>query len=461
MLKSLTNSRYTFFWLLFHVVLGVASTFSNIPVIAWFYIVLIGSIYWLIRERGNTFNWLLFILIYLTSFEVITRMASASPFIPYELGKYLVFISTFIGIVFGFRKGTQGWFMLILLLPALLVDESDGTNYKDIIFNIMGPINVALAIIFFRKQELSRKDFISFLKLMFFPIVSVLAYIFIKTPNFDNIDFALGSNFKTSGGFGANQISTVLGLGAFLAFLSWRRHWNLTGFRWLDFVFLVIFSFRGLLTFSRGGIIGGFLGIIVLLAFETPKGYPNRFSGNVIRVFKIIPVLLLVFITFRVADNITGGQLLLRYKGETRGTISGKKQKDINTLTANRYDILMDDIALWSEHPVLGVGVGASSYLREKTRGLLAHVELSRLISEHGILGIIYFIILLYSGFKIFVKSKRDEYNPILLALFIIALFTTFHAATRTYLSPLLIGISMLTILPGDEDIEEANPSEQ
>ncbi len=35
----------------------------------------------------------------------------------------------------------------------------------------------------------------------------------------------------------------------------------------------------------------------------------------------------------------------------------------------------------------------------------------------------------------------------ILLALFVLALYTTFHAATRTYFTPLFIGLSMITIL--------------
>jgi hypothetical protein len=446
MLKSLTDSRFSLFWVLFHFALGIASTISPVPVIAWFYTALVAAVYKLIRERGNTFKWLLFILIYLTSFELITRMAYTSPIIPYELGKYMVFIVLFIGIVFGFRKGFSGWAMVILLLPALLVDESGSVTFRNIVFNLLGPINVALAIVFFKSQVLTKDDFIGSLKLMLFPLISVLAYILIKTPKFENVEFGLGSNFETSGGFGGNQISTVLGMGAFLAFLFWRNRWKFSGYRWLDLILLIVFSFRGLLTFSRGGMLGGFLGILIVLAFEAPSGHKDRLSGNIVKLLKIIPVLLVVFITFRVADNITGGQLLLRYKGETRGTLSGRKEKNLNVITSNRFDIFIDDLKLWKQHPVLGVGVGASSHLRENTSGFLAHVELSRLISEHGILGIIYFVLLLAAGYRVFKQSRKGELNPVLLALFIIALFTTFHAATRTYVSPLLIGISMLTI---------------
>jgi len=373
-------------------------------------------------------------------------MAYTSPYVPYETGKYILFVFLIIGIILGYRRGNAGWLMLFLLLPSLFIDESGETNYQNIIFNLLGPINVALAIIFFKKQTLSKENFISFLKLMLFPLISVLAYVLIKNPKLDTVDFSLSSTVDTSGGFGGNQISTGLGLGAFLAFLFWRKRWTFSGYRWLDLILVIAFSFQGLLTFSRGGMFGGFLGILIILAFEQHRDARDWASGLIIKLVKIVPVVLLLFFTFSVADDITGGTLLLRYKGETRGTISGRREKDINIITTNRYDIFIDDLKLWQKYPVLGVGPGASSQMRESTRGFLAHVELSRLISEHGILGIIYFIMLLSIGFGVFKQIKRGELNAVLFAFFIIALFTTFHAATRTYVSPLLFGISMLGI---------------
>jgi len=456
MLNSLTDKRFSLFWIAFHIVLGIVSTLSPIPVIAWFYVVLVFSIFRLIKDKEDTFIWIVFILVYLSSFELLARISLASPYIPYELGKYLVLAFLFIGILLGFRKGLTGFVLLILLLPALLVNEADVTDYKNIIFNILGPVNVALSIAFFKKQSLSRENFISFLKLLLFPTVSVLAYIMIKAPNLDEIKFGLEANAETAGGFGSNQVSTALGLGTFLIFIFWRKKWYFSGYRWLDLLFLIAFSFRGLLTFSRGGMLGGFLGIMIILAFEPYGRSGPIISQNITRILKIIPLILVLLITFRVADEITGGKLMLRYKGETKGTLSGRKEKTINVITSNRYDIFMDDLNLWKEHPVLGVGVAGSSLLRENTRGFLAHVELSRLISEHGILGILYFIILLFSGYDVFRRRYIHDLNPILLAFFIIAVFTTFHAATRTYISPLLIGLSMITIIPDTDDDEIA-----
>jgi hypothetical protein len=48
---------------------------------------------------------------------------------------------------------------------------------------------------------------------------------------------------------------------------------------------------------------------------------------------------------------------------------------------------MMDDIKIWKEHFVLGVGPGIGKWLRDKT-GTAAHTEYSRLLSEHGLCGI-------------------------------------------------------------------------
>ena len=52
-------------------------------------------------------------------------------------------------------------------------------------------------------------------------------------------------------------------------------------------------------------------------------------------------------------------------------------------------------------------------------------------------------------------RQKGMRYGAILLSFYIIALFTTFHAAMRTYVSPLLFGLSMLTIVDeGHDELE-------
>jgi hypothetical protein len=43
------------------------------------------------------------------------------------------------------------------------------------------------------------------------------------------------------------------------------------------------------------------------------------------------------------------------------------------------------------------------------------------------------------------------KYQGLLFAFFVLGLYTSFHAATRTYVTPLLIGLSMLNFKEGFE----------
>jgi hypothetical protein len=447
MLKYLTGERNRLIWVVFHAILGTLSILTPWFLIGWFYLVLFTSASALLKRTEDHFFRVTSLMVYVVSFELLGRMSKAYPFIPWEMGKYLLFLLLMAGILMKYRRGTVGWILLVLLLPALLIDESGQVWFKNIIFNLLGPVNVALAIVYFKNQLLSAEELKSLLRLLALPAISVLAFVVIKTPNFENIEFELGANFNTTGGFGSNQVSTVLGLGAFLAYLFWRNKWRLSGYRWLDLGLLIFFTIRGLLTFSRGGMIGGAIGVLVLVFYQTVTS-EFRWSPQkaVFNLIKAVPVLLIFFLVFVYANNISGGNLALRYKGDTPGTVAGYKEKTLNVFFSNRVNVFKDDLELWQRHPVLGVGVGASMYLRDDTRRVAPHIELSRLLSEHGLLGAFYFLILCGLGYKLLKKAHYTTSDAVLLAIFVLALFTTFHSAMRTYISPLLIGLSMLTV---------------
>jgi hypothetical protein len=253
----------------------------------------------------------------------------------------------------------------------------------------------------------------------------------------------LGANFDSSGGFGSNQVSTAFGLGLFLAFYFWLNGSRLSGFNKIfDFGVAILFLLQGLLTFSRGGIIGGVIGILFLI-------YNQGFLKNNKIVFSRISKLFLlgiplIIFTFLITNDITQGKLLQRYQGETVGTLAGAKDKDLNHLTAGRLNMFLGDIEIFLNHPFLGVGVNESRYHRNYAEGVVAHVELSRLLAEHGIFGLIIFLYLIFI-LAIKMKYLRTEYS-ILVILFILGLYTTFHAATRTFMSPLIMAMACIPI---------------
>lgn len=452
MINYILNARSRIFWIALHILLGAVSILTPWILIGWFYLVLLTDGMSIIRKQRSSFVPIVYLIVYTTSFELLARMSETSPFIPYELGKYLLLLLLSFGILKGYRKGNIGWLMVFLLLPAALFDISGESTIRNLVFNLIGPINVALAVVFFQKQEVNKKNFVDILRLLLYPLVSVLAFTVLGSPSLEDVEFTLGANFETSGGFGSNQVSTALGLGAFLVFILWWKREGFSGYLWLDVVFLLLFVFRGLVTFSRGGMIGGALGIIIFLLLDRGITGDGRVIKPVKAILTAIPVFIILTVTFTYANKVTGGLLSKRYQGETPGTLAGRKEKTLNVFTSNRLQIFKDDLKLWKEHPILGVGVGASRYLRDESKDFLSHIEISRLLSEHGAMGLLYVLILFKLGWDIFKYQKGMVYGAILISFYIIALFTTFHSAMRTYVSPLLFGLSFLTIVDERHD---------
>jgi hypothetical protein len=424
----------------------LSATFSPIPVIAWFYLVILTSLGLILRRAQSPFL-LIGILLYLISFELLARMARTSPFIPYELGKYLLCAGMIWGI-FKFKpKGKEGWIMLLCLIPSAFIDFSGQVTSSDLVFNILGPVNVALVVIFFYKQRITTRQLSHLIRLVIYPMLGVLGYTIIKSPDFKDVEFALGANVDWSGGFGSNQVSTLFGLGAFFMFILMINRWKFSGYLIVDALILFAFTFQGLLTFSRGGMLGAVLGIIVVLFFLRKAPLKERRKYGLPNIGKyVLPAILVAVVAYITVDEITGGMLSLRYQGETMGTLAGSKEKSINTVTTGRFEIFEGDISLWVDHFFLGVGAGASRFLRETMTGTVAHVELSRLLAEHGVLGFIYFLILCRLGIQLFKSSPNPLIRGILMALFLVAMYTSFHAAMRTFVTPALIGLSLLSI---------------
>ncbi|MBN1118684.1 MAG: O-antigen ligase family protein [Bacteroidales bacterium] len=452
MINIIALEKNTLFWIVFHGALGALTVFTPWAVIGWFYAVLFLGVFNLMSRNKNR-NTLNCLIVYLVSFEILARMAGTSPYIPYELGKYLLFFFLLIGSLSFSGKGTVGIVMLMLLIPGVLLGYIE-SGLKAIIFNAMGVINISLAILYFKKQQTTIAHFISYIRLLIYPLIAVLAFTLFKSPALDEIEFSLNANFQATGGFGTNQVSTVFGAAVFLLFLFIWYRWKFSPYRWLDIALLLLFTFRGLLSFSRGGMIGGLLAITLVLIIKNNFGQLTPIKKlNLKKILVYTPLLVIaLFATFKLADNVTGGLLTLRYSGESAGTLAGTKEKSLTTLTSNRNDIMLEDLAVFTEHAFLGVGVGQSMFHRQNTANQLPHIEMSRLLSEHGLPGLLFFIFLLFQGISIY--RSKIPYKNILLAIFILALYTTFHAATRTYFTPLFIGLSLIAI----QNIYDENP---
>lgn len=453
--SSLTVKRYALFWTIFHIVLGALATLSKFVVIIWFYWVILDTFYHFFKiDRSKRPIYLATLIIYTCSFELLGRMVSASPFIPYELGKYLFLTLCVAGIfVNSSHKFNELNFVsilgLICIVPSLFIDLSGMVTFQDIVFNIFGLLNICVGVLFFNTLKVSLAQFVNWIKPLAFPCIAILVSTYIRTPDLDEVEFVLGANFQTAGNFGSNQVSTVLGLGAFLFAIGLILKFRITGYFWLDAFFFFAFLVQGLLTFSRGGMIGTILSLMVFLfyIYQIPSNYRRELKlGNPIKF--VLPVAVVLVISFFVTNYLTNGNLLLRYMGETAGTLAGTKDKDINQITTNRFEIFVADLDLYAENPVFGVGAAASKYLRSSHTGVVAHVEFSRLISEHGVLAIGIILSLFLVFYVNLSKVKNKVAKGLLVSFAVLSVYTTFHAATRTFMSPMLMAMAAVVIVP-------------
>ena len=424
-----------------HVLLGLSGLLSRFVFILWFY-ALVFSFFSLSRQQQREV--LPLFLGYLIPAELFGRMVGGSPYLPWEIGKYLGMLLLIYGISLNRRRqgGGAGWWILLLSVPGLLLGVLASERvYKDIAFNYLGLFNLTLAVIFFANYSMSKEKLQQVFRLILLGSLMVLSYSFFRTPDLSEVEFALGANFDVTGGFGSNQVASVLGLAFGLSAFLWLMQAPLFKSELLNLGLPGAFLIWALFSFSRGGVLTSVLGLfLVVLLVPSQKG---AFQLRAISPKLIIGLLILLPGIFYVANTMTKGQLLLRYSGETYGTLQGSKEKDLSQLTTGRWDILLNDIEIWQDHFVFGAGVGQSAEIRPMygEHKAAAHVEVSRLLSEHGLLGFIISLIYILSPVVLFFNAQTPFQKAVMLFVFTIAIATSMHSAMRTFITPFFYGL--------------------
>lgn len=312
---------------------------------------------------------------YLVGAEVLWRMAESSIF--WEFGKYGTAAIMIVALIQRgcWRIPKLPLIYFALLLPSVLLtlmNNSLSEARGKISFNLSGPFSLFVSCWFFSHVIVGRQQIKKILVTLTIPIVSVAVTTLFYTVTTPVINFTTESNHALSGGFGPNQVSSALGLGAFACmacFIVFRNEFRYSVYFGL---FAVFFATQSVMTFSRGGIYTAIGGIIFVAIFQMRK--------LTVTVKRLIPILglgliFLAFI-FPFMDNFTGGKLKSRFED------SG---------TTNRTAIMATDLAMFLQSPILGNGVGEAKDIRHQATGFesASHTEFTRIISEHGSFGII------------------------------------------------------------------------
>jgi len=378
---------------------------------------------------------------YITGAEVLLRMTNSGPF--YEASKYLVIVFSVMGLFYnGFNKKAALYlFYIILLIPSIYVSlyllEADQNIRKAIAFNLSGPVTLGIAALFCFGLKVTKTQLESVINSMLFPLISILVYVVMYNPNVSTVSTGTGSNFAASGGFGPNQMSTVLGLGFFLITVRFFYFSKTKLLRYLDLLFVLLFAFRAIVTFSRGGV---FTAIFMIIAFIFIL-YKTMDKKNKNKMWLSLLLFLTIgIITWGISAVQTNGMIEKRYANQNA---VGQEKSDITT---GRSDLFLLEIEEFIAHPFLGIGVGRAKEMRFQKTGIHAasHNEVSRILSEHGLLGACSFLILLLA--PLFFRLGNTS-NVFFYSFYLFWLLTINHSAMRIAAPAFIYALSLLDIV--------------
>ena len=427
---------------LFHIAIGVLGYLLPFTAKIYGYSIFIFGVFYIVRKQNKN-NEALLVAAYVVGSEVFLRMTDGNPL--YEISKYGVIVFLLIGMFYsGLSKGAVPyWVFLLLLVPSLVISTfalNFVTNMRTTIaFNISGPVCLGIASLYTFRRKIALEQVNNILLSLALPIISCMVYLTLYTPNVQEVVTGTESNFQTSGGYGPNQVATILGLGMFI-FFSRIILDSKTNFQVLVNLFLALnISYRGMLTFSRGGMITGFLMIVLLLFFLYSK---SNYGGRVKLNYIIVLVGLALMGTWGYTSFQTGGLINKRYANQNA---EGRVKESQFT---GREDIAQNEINTFFENPIFGVGVGKGAEVREAETGVkvLSHDEITRMLAEHGTLGILALGILFFTPLFLYVENK---FNMFLLCFVTFWFLTINHAAMRTAAPAFVYSLSLLNVQLG------------
>lgn len=437
------KSNYIKF-VLFHIIIGIL--IYLLPIISKIYAICIifFGIRYIIKQK-NTNNEALYVAAYIVGAEVLLRMTEGNFFEQYA--KYGVVLMLLIGMFYkGFsKKSFIYWLFALLLLPAIVLSfftlnfETD--IRKAITFNIIGPVSLAFCAIYCYQKKVNKEQIMKIIDMVAYPIIATVVYMFLYTPSIKDVVTNTESNFETSGGFGPNQVSTILGLGIFLFFTKLILGSKSNKVLIINAILLVVVTFRGIVTFSRGGVITG--GVMILLLVIMLWRHTNSNARFKLTTFVLIAFFSLIGV-WTYSSIQTSGLIDKRYANQdARG-------RDKESKLTGRERLIESEINMFLDNPIFGIGVGKNKEYREAESGIEAasHNEITRMLAEHGSLGLINLIILLVTPIILYINNKQHIF---LFSFLIFWLLTINHAAMRLVAPAFIYALSLLKVSITDE----------
>lgn len=399
-----------------------------------------------VLKTKNRNNEVLLVAAYMVGVEVFLRMTGGN--LNNEYIKLSIIFFIFIGMLyssFSITALVYGLFIL-LLIPGVLVtslsDDFSADIKKVLVFNLSGALCLGLCAIYTFNRKVTFPELQNIVLAMGLPILTTTAYLFLYNPSVQSVVTGTQSNFETSGGFGPNQVSTVLGLGMFVFFTQLILFSKSKKILILNGVLLLVVSYRAIVTFSRGGVITGVV-MIALLLLVLYHYSSAKVKGKLALVFIITVTMALGIWTYSSVQ--TSGLIGKRYANQDA---AGRIKKD---RLGGREAIIDIELKVFLDNPILGVGAGAGKEYRKKVFGVdvASHNEVTRMLSEHGIFGIAGLLILFIMPFVIYYANRSNLY---FLSFYTFWLLTINHAAMRTAAPAFLYALTLVSVIKNKTD---------
>lgn len=375
---------------------------------------------------------------YIAGAEVMWRMSHAA--VLWEYGKYA---SCAIMIAAGLRSRPRrsaaiAIVYFVLLLPSVamtLFDQPLDQARKGVSFNLSGPLSLAVTGWFFSRVQLRRAEVHRALSALLAPAAGIATITAFTTITVEKIAWMPGSNLVTSGNFGPNQVSTILGGAAFLAFVLLVDGTAKRASRAVLFALVAFFLVQSALTFSRSG-----LYLAVTSSAAAGLFLVSRGRRRLRLVFAVLALVAMAkFLVVPELDSFTRGTLSTRFK---------------DTSSTNRDKIVLTDLKIFAENPVLGVGPGQAMLARlEYMDQAASHTEYSRLLVEHGVLGIgalACILVMAWGGFR---SNRTPRERALVAGALTWGLLFLLTNGMRLFCPALFIGFaSFVTLVPEEAD---------
>jgi O-Antigen ligase len=420
------DARWVVAVLALHALIGFSGRESEPFSTAYDIVTIVAAV--LVVLRASKLEYVAAAVGYVTSAEVFWRMTSGTIIWP-ATGKFALsglLALAMVRLFPGWRRVVLAVLYLALFLPGVVLAFRHYGVWESrdpITFNLMGPVALAVCVVFFSQARLRLPSFRLILWAIVPPIVAIATNVLIGTISAGSIRFTGESSFATSGGFRPTYVSAALSFGVLACFLLAVNERN-SRLRVIVVCLGVWFLGQALLTFARGGVISL---VVAVLCFLVAMARPLRRVGRVIILLLVVGAVVAGGV-FLLVNSISGGKLSARYGKDVTG----------------RDEILLNDLEQFRAHPFVGVGVGVARDERSpELEDKVSHTEYSRLLAEQGLFGIVALAALVTIVVVTFRRAQPGLPRALFAAFAAWSLVEMAHSATRIALISYSFGLAV------------------